>query len=663
MAPRGLRFDGLLAAVLAAISVFSVLTPAHSQEYDFPPPNAALIALTVLAAAVLAVRRRWPLPVCLAVALAVFPIGAAGWNAGSTPFLVLIAVYTVAAERPAGVALGGLGAVGAGVAVLVLLQAPYFEGAGSLLFVVVVAAAFALGRWMRRRRAHHADARTRAVDAERARAAEAQRAVLTERLSLARELHDVVSHTLSVITVQAGSTRHRLQHSGADGEDFDRAVAALSAIETSGRLALDDLRRMLGVLRADPPGDEPGSGGSPRTPAAGSPRSGIREGLVDGIAAAVLAALGLALALSGGDPSHVHRYPGADGRLVVLVLLACLPLAVRRRWPVPVFVVSLAATLTIINAGFDPDMAALATYVALYSVAAWRPLPLAAAALAAWVAGDLVFWLAPVPNYDPFADLGGADVLIPFVLGLAVRRWRQDADAALARALEVERTTAAAAEQAAYAERLRIAAELHDVVTHTLSAVAVQAAVLRHHLGDRAGPELAALTTIEEAGRGALHDLRRMVGVLGDPTGGTDQAASLTPTPGLDELELLASAHRATHGPVDLSVDPLARTAPDSVQLTAFRLVQEGLTNVRKHARGAAASVRVAAVDGRIVVAIENDGLRMAGPSRRAIGFGLAGMRERAALFGGTVEAGPVPEGGFRVEVTLPVPARHAVPA
>jgi signal transduction histidine kinase len=160
------------------------------------------------------------------------------------------------------------------------------------------------------------------------------------------------------------------------------------------------------------------------------------------------------------------------------------------------------------------------------------------------------------------------------------------------------------------------------------------------------------LASIADASRVALDDLRRMLGVLQDDTGGQP---SLSPIPRLAELNLLATAHRATHGPLELTVDPRLHGLSDSVQLTTFRLVQEALTNVGKYAPGAAARVDLRTERGSVYVDVENEQPLADEPlaARSSGGFGLAGMRERAALFGGTVDAGPRPTGGFRVVATL----------
>ena len=218
------------------------------------------------------------------------------------------------------------------------------------------------------------------------------------------------------------------------------------------------------------------------------------------------------------------------------------------------------------------------------------------------------------------------------------------------------------------AERLHAAREPHDGVSHTLSVITVRSGVAARLARTRPEEVPAALTAIEEAARTAMADLRRMLGPLQEDGSGSAPApvAELAPVPGLVELELLASAPRASHGAVELAVDPGVERAAESLRLAVYRLVQEALTNVRKHAPGASVRVFVRAVDDGIEVEVGDDRARGrtapngAGANAGAIGdhehdhgYGHAGMRERVALFDGDLVAGPTAGGGFRVLATL----------
>lgn len=219
-------------------------------------------------------------------------------------------------------------------------------------------------------------------------------------------------------------------------------------------------------------------------------------------------------------------------------------------------------------------------------------------------------------------------------------------------AVAAERAQAAATERAIADERTTVARELHDLVAHGVTGVTVQAAAARSNGHGGAGDQ--ALAVIEAAGRRALADLRQMLVALRDP----DAQSELAPAPGLPELEALVVAHRAAHGPVRLVVDPAVAAEPESLRLTTYRLVQEALTNVGKHAPGSAATVMVCATHDGVSVLVEDEGCsRSVRPVTRGKdgtgGYGLVGMRERVALFRGSLTAEDNGSGGFRVFVRL----------
>jgi signal transduction histidine kinase len=200
--------------------------------------------------------------------------------------------------------------------------------------------------------------------------------------------------------------------------------------------------------------------------------------------------------------------------------------------------------------------------------------------------------------------------------------------------------------QAAAAERARIAWELHDIVAHHLSVIVLQAAGARAS-GQPAGP---ALEKIEHSGRQALAETRRLLGVLRDP----DEEAGLAPQPGIGELGALAASVRAAGLPVNLDIDgDLA--LPAAVDVSVYRIVQEALTNVLKHAGPARADVTIGYTEDTVTVEVTDNGTGEPGSPAPAGGHGLAGMRERVAVFGGELRAGPRPGGGFTVQARLPL--------
>jgi signal transduction histidine kinase len=254
-------------------------------------------------------------------------------------------------------------------------------------------------------------------------------------------------------------------------------------------------------------------------------------------------------------------------------------------------------------------------------------------------------------------------------VGAGVRERRRYREGVAEQAERQQRDEAERRRHALQEERLRIARELHDVLAHSLSVVTVHAGV-----GRRVGPAqpaeaLRALRTVEEASRAALDELRRVLSLLrsDDEPGETgrpgEPGPALTPVPGLADLDGLTTLVEKAGTPVRVDVTGDAAAVPPAAGLTAYRIVQEALTNVVRHAPGATATVRVSIAGGGVRIRVTDTG-PPAGPATAAeaagavtSGHGIAGMRERAAIFGGTLDAGPLPGGGFQVAAFLPVQA------
>ncbi|HEY1179816.1 MAG TPA: sensor histidine kinase [Phytomonospora sp.] len=362
------------------------------------------------------------------------------------------------------------------------------------------------------------------------------------------------------------------------------------------------------------------------------------------IAADVGFALLYTLALAGISSSAEGTDFGYGARLAAAAAIV-LPLAVRRLWPLPVFGLVLAATIGALAAGILREPL-IASALALYIVAVREPRRRWEPVFAIGVTSALIIVCSSgVGTRDWWAaDFGvlvvGAAVLgSAWTVGRAVRERRAYA----------ARTRAQIAGQAAAEERLRIARELHDVVAHSMGVIAVKAGVANHVIESRPQEARDALRVIESASRSAMVELRQMLGVL--RFAGDDDP--LAPTPGLAGIPALAERTRLAGVGVELdlgAVGPL----PGGVELAAFRIVQEALTNVVKHA--APTRCRVRLVDDGRALSIE---VLDEGPGRRVLpagpgGHGMLGMRERAAVHGGEFSAGPVSGGGFRVAATLP---------
>jgi signal transduction histidine kinase len=243
-------------------------------------------------------------------------------------------------------------------------------------------------------------------------------------------------------------------------------------------------------------------------------------------------------------------------------------------------------------------------------------------------------------------------MLIALLLGEAMRNRHALAHEAELRALEAERTRHEEAQRRVVEERLRIARELHDILAHTLALINVQAGVAAHVLDQQPEQAREALTHIKTASRATLQELRALVGVLR----AGDEPAPLAPAPGLDSLDELVDAVRDAGLTVDLQVARSNGPLPATVDVTAYRILQEALTNSIKHAGRGIVHVLVRQEGPTLELDVTDRG--GVAPTVRADGSGqgIPGMRERAAALGGSLEAGPVPGGGFRVHATLPVP-------
>lgn len=381
----------------------------------------------------------------------------------------------------------------------------------------------------------------------------------------------------------------------------------------------------------------------------------------------VLLALGVLLGLIVGSEFAVQddlwtTLPRAVGPmlpsagLLLLLVIGSLPLAARRIAPLLVFGVCAAASLAVPRLGQAPPLP-LGVLVAVYTVAVrYRPLVAVGAAatyLGAAVAGIATGW-ATITD-DIFYDYLVA-LVATVGLGYGVALSRAGASLADQRAREQEGRLQAAVVE----ERARIAREVHDIVAHDVSVIVAQAAAVRRTLPDGDAVE-GTLRAIETVGRDALDGLRRLMHLLRAEAPGTLRG----PQPGLDGLPLLLGHVRQAGLPVELEVHGTARRLPATVEINAYRIVQEALTNTLKHAGPAQATVVLDYRPDSLQVEVRDDGRNISAPGRPAFdaaplprpggGFGLVGMRQRAALLEGSVDAGPDQDGGFRVVARLPV--------
>jgi signal transduction histidine kinase len=356
---------------------------------------------------------------------------------------------------------------------------------------------------------------------------------------------------------------------------------------------------------------------------------------LDQIVAAALFVLGQ-LEIWLGEQAGGHRLAVA-----FLSFVLCASLSVRRRWPFAAGIVGNTAMVIGYWSGLDTQIfgTTIAWFCVLYGLTVFT------------THRQFVFGLVYVAllNLIPWNGSEGSNVLfgiITFAVMLLVRRVLGDRDRRLRLA---ERERDLAAREAIVGERARIARELHDVIAHDVSLMVVQAGAERRTLPEES-PSKEVLETVEQIGRGALTEMRRLVGMLR-----SDQEDPLAPQPGLRDLPILVTQVREAGLPVELEVEGEPRELPVGLELSAYRIVQEALTNALKHAGDAHATVRVRYATDSLELEIADDGGGAVEPAANGGGHGLVGMRERVALYGGRFEASRRATGGFAVRVALPI--------
>jgi signal transduction histidine kinase len=369
--------------------------------------------------------------------------------------------------------------------------------------------------------------------------------------------------------------------------------------------------------------------------------------------ALIVAGLGVGLGIAVADQ---HTKNGPEGPLwfdVLAVIAFTTPLLARRRFPfkAPLAMYVAFGAVSFVDGRLVPsDFVALPAALAGLVVIGMYPDRSRAVAGLVIVQGIAVV----VGHNDPRQK--GGDYLwlaivfaVAWTVGFGIGGKFREVDEAKERAERAEREREERARRAVADERARIARELHDVIGHSVSVMTVQSSAVRRLLEPDQEKERAALLVVERTGREALAEMRRMVGVLRRP----EEAPALAPQPSLEQLERLVEQARDAGLPVELRIEGAPKQLPTGVDLTAYRLVQEGLTNAIKHARAQRAEVVVRYSDGHVELTVSDDG--PGGGDGDKGGHGLVGMRERVSVYGGELEAGPRPEGGYRLRARLPV--------
>jgi signal transduction histidine kinase len=359
--------------------------------------------------------------------------------------------------------------------------------------------------------------------------------------------------------------------------------------------------------------------------------------------------------------------PPVTAWVLIAVVLTTAPLVVRRKYPIGTFCVILAALIA--GRGNATAFTFAAAIFAAYSAVVYSRRRLLA--LASLAAGAIIVTTI-YPNTAPpvEAQYTALLVLLPTVaVGNMMRTWRQRAGSASDRLRRAEAEHEAATQRALALERARIASELHDVVTHNVSVMVVQAGGARRVLDSSPADAREALLAIEDSGRNAMTELRHLLRLLAPDLASSDEV--LPPQPGLDLVPELVGGVRSAGLPVSLSVHGARRELPAGLDLAAFRVVQEALTNVLKHAPAASTTVRISYRDADLLIEVADDGAGRAprdpasghgasgqgNSGQGSSGRGLLGLRERIAIYGGSLEAGPRPGGGWLVRATIPLEA------
>ncbi|MEV4460642.1 sensor histidine kinase [Microbispora sp. NPDC049633] len=406
------------------------------------------------------------------------------------------------------------------------------------------------------------------------------------------------------------------------------------------------------VVAPAPPDSRTGARRLPRTYAA------------DAALAGVVAALLAGATLLPGAPSGPARV-GVVGYLLLTGGSAAL--AVRRTAPVTALVVSAACMLAYALRVPPETATAVPVMITVFSAANAGRRVWAASVSAVYLAGVLLVELSDLGTRTPREVVDRVGLLLGWfvaasVAGVVSRQRRAYLRQAEQRAIEAERTREEAALRRAGEERLRIARELHDSLTHSISIIKVQAGVAAHLARKRGEDVPPALLAIQDASADAMRELRATLEVLREP--GADDAPGTART---DRIGELVERARSAGVPATLAVTGTPRALPPEVDLAAYRIVQEALTNVARHAGPASASVHVGYRPGVLVVRVEDDGRGLPGgpsaperpgPERSGAartGVGLTGMRERVSALGGRLQAGPGPDGGFTVHAELPL--------
>jgi signal transduction histidine kinase len=569
------------------------------------------------------------------------PRRAVGEEANALVFLILLASFSLGAHAPPRRSLAAM--LGA-VAWLAALEARWGDGEDYAFLLLLVGVPWLSGRGVRAYRVQAARLRELASRLEEERAVSERVAVARERQRMAHETHDAIAHAVGEMVLQASGAEQVL------AREPERARRALAAIQRTGREAVDELRGVLGILRAMDASPRSEDSGPPPEPAS---RRRYWSASADAALAVLVLVVGVGYALDAADLAG-HR-PGGVG----LQLAAAAAVALRKRGPVAALGLSVAAfageaLLVADNPGSPAVIASL--LLVTYSAAASTDrrqvfivgaLALGVPALVAVVATDA----DAVDLLLPMAIFG-----IPLAAGRAVGVYRHQTDELRTVTQRLASERDARTRLAVLNERARVARELHDSVAHAISVMVLQAGAADQVLDSAPDRASSALRSIQDVGREALDQLARLLGLLDS----ADGRPPLAPHPALADLERLLETVRRAGLPVRLRTLGNAEPLPTAVDGAAYRVIQEALTNALKHSGAAPTEVTVRYAGDGVGIEVVDRG-RHSPASRTPAGHGLTGMRERIERHGGRLRAWPAADGsGFAVSAFIPrAPARE----
>jgi signal transduction histidine kinase len=367
--------------------------------------------------------------------------------------------------------------------------------------------------------------------------------------------------------------------------------------------------------------------------------------IVDALVALGFLAVGWLTTSAPTISDPFYRYTPRDWLFVLLLILSTVPFAWRRRWPTAAFLISVFSVTVLwllgYNAGTLPLFLMFGGYFVAVARPTWEVVLCSAVALGCFA---LLWWGGGAP-YGP-RDAFISVLALTIIIGLA-RTGRLRVDLANARAQAAEELALRQSSE----ERLRIARELHDIIGHSLGTIAVQAGVGRHLMETDPDKGAEALDSIARISRESLDEVRSVVAAL------RDDEPPYHPSPGLNDLPDLVQTVRGTGLAVELTLPDDVEAVPRQTGAAVYRITREALTNVVRHAHASNASVHVDHHDGRVEVAIRDDGagVRNGREPELGSGHGITGMRERAEALGGSLSAGPASDGGFLVTASLPI--------